>query len=61
MSSRASPAVAASLSFLLPGLGQLSIGAVRRGVLLAVPAVGLRTPPCEALPQRSPLRAPRRR
>jgi LCP family protein required for cell wall assembly len=41
MSSRASPAVAASLSFLLPGLGQLSIGAVRRGVLLAVPAVAV--------------------
>jgi LCP family protein required for cell wall assembly len=36
-----SPSMAAVFSFLLPGLGQLSLGAVRRGVLLASPAVAV--------------------
>jgi polyisoprenyl-teichoic acid--peptidoglycan teichoic acid transferase len=36
-----SPSIAAVFSFLLPGLGQLSLGAVRRGVLLASPAVAV--------------------
>jgi LCP family protein required for cell wall assembly len=36
---RPSPAVAAALSFLLPGLGQMAIGAVRRGLLLLIPLV----------------------
>lgn len=31
--------LAAALSFLLPGLGQASLGRVRRGVLVAIPAV----------------------
>jgi LCP family protein required for cell wall assembly len=38
MSPRASPAVAATLSFVLPGLGQLSSGAVLRGAVFALPA-----------------------
>lgn len=33
----ASPGRAAALSFLLPGLGQLSLGAIQRGLLLAAP------------------------
>jgi LCP family protein required for cell wall assembly len=37
----ASPAVAAILSFLLPGLGQSSVGRVRRGVLVAIPALAV--------------------
>lgn len=41
MSFAHSPPIAAILSFVLPGLGQLSLGAVRRGILLAVPAVGV--------------------
>jgi LCP family protein required for cell wall assembly len=41
MSSRATPALAAGLSFLMPGLGQASIGAVRRGILVSVPAAGV--------------------
>lgn len=36
-----SPAIAAVLSFVAPGLGQLSLGALRRGALVAVPAVGV--------------------
>ncbi len=39
MKGRPSPAVAAALSFLLPGLGQMAIGAVRRGLLLLIPLV----------------------
>jgi polyisoprenyl-teichoic acid--peptidoglycan teichoic acid transferase len=39
MSSRSSPATAASLSFVLPGLGQVAIGAVRRGRVIAFPAI----------------------
>lgn len=35
------PAIAALLSFVAPGLGQLSLGALRRGVLVALPAVGV--------------------
>jgi LCP family protein required for cell wall assembly len=35
------PAIAALLSFAAPGLGQLSLGALRRGVLFALPAVGV--------------------
>ena len=35
---RGSPAAAAALSFLLPGLGQLAAGARRRAVVLVVPA-----------------------
>jgi LCP family protein required for cell wall assembly len=38
MSRQVSPAFAATLSFLLPGLGQLSVGARRRAVLIAAPA-----------------------
>lgn len=34
-----SPAAAATLSFLVPGLGQLAVGAGRRAVLVALPAV----------------------
>ncbi|HLO34693.1 MAG TPA: hypothetical protein VK194_01360, partial [Candidatus Deferrimicrobium sp.] len=41
MSVRQSPAFAASMSFLVPGLGQISLGGVRRGVLLALPAVAV--------------------
>ena len=41
MSTHASPAVAAGLSFLLPGLGQVSAGAARRGLLVALPAVAV--------------------
>jgi LCP family protein required for cell wall assembly len=37
VSDRPSPAVAAALSFVLPGLGQVSLGAVRRGALLMLP------------------------
>jgi LCP family protein required for cell wall assembly len=37
VSSRPTPAVAATLSFVLPGLGQITLGAVRRGVLLMLP------------------------
>lgn len=37
----ASPAVAAFLSFVLPGLGQIAIGRIRRGILLALPPIGL--------------------
>ena len=36
-----SPSLAATLSFLLPGLGQLSLGAARRGVVQGLPAVAL--------------------
>ena len=35
----ASPRLAAILSFVLPGLGQLALGAVRSGLLLAIPIV----------------------
>lgn len=35
----ASPGRAAFLSFVLPGLGQIALGAVRRGLVLAVPIV----------------------
>lgn len=35
------PAIAALLSFAAPGLGQLSLGALRRSVLVALPAVGV--------------------
>jgi LCP family protein required for cell wall assembly len=38
MSAGSSPAFAATLSFVLPGLGQLSSGAMRRGVVFAIPA-----------------------
>jgi len=38
---RRSAGMAATLSFLLPGLGQAWAGSVRRGVLLAAPAVAL--------------------
>ncbi len=38
---RHSAAVASLLSFVLPGLGQVASGAVRRGLLLAIPAVVL--------------------
>ena len=41
MSGRPTPAVAATLSFVLPGLGQITLGAVRRGVLLMLPVVAL--------------------
>jgi LCP family protein required for cell wall assembly len=41
MSRKRSPAVAALLSFLLPGLGQLYVGAVVRGLLWALPTVAL--------------------
>lgn len=41
MSFERSASVASILSFVLPGLGQLSLGAGRRGVLMAVPAVGV--------------------
>jgi LCP family protein required for cell wall assembly len=37
----ASPGVAAFLSFVLPGLGQVALGAFRRGFLLGIPLVGL--------------------
>lgn len=36
-----SPALAAALSFLLPGLGQAAVGAYRRAVLVAMPAIAL--------------------
>jgi LCP family protein required for cell wall assembly len=36
-----SPALGAFLSFVLPGLGQLSLGSVRRGVLISIPAVAI--------------------
>jgi LCP family protein required for cell wall assembly len=36
---RVSPAGAAGLSFVLPGLGQFALGARRRGIVLAVPAI----------------------
>jgi LCP family protein required for cell wall assembly len=35
----ASPGLAAVLSFILPGLGQIAVGAIRRGVLLGFPLV----------------------
>ncbi|HET8570642.1 MAG TPA: LCP family protein [Candidatus Limnocylindria bacterium] len=38
---RSSPTLAGFLSFLLPGLGQLLAGAVRRGLLLALPIVAI--------------------
>jgi hypothetical protein len=38
---RSSPTVAGILSFLLPGLGQLSAGARRRGLLVALPVVAI--------------------
>lgn len=41
MSVTRSPTAAAVLSFILPGLGQASLGAVRRGILVAIPAVTL--------------------
>jgi len=37
----ASPAVAAFLSFVLPGLGQLAVGAIRRGLILGLPLVAV--------------------
>jgi LCP family protein required for cell wall assembly len=37
----ASPAVAAFLSFLLPGLGQIAVGALTRGLLLGFPLVAV--------------------
>lgn len=37
----ASPAVAAFLSFVLPGLGQIALGAIRRGLLLGAPLVAV--------------------
>ena len=39
--SRPSPGIAAALSFLLPGLGQIAVGALRRGALLLVPLVAI--------------------
>src|SRR5687767_12884013 len=39
MNSSRSPIVAAFLSFVLPGLGQLYAGRFRRGIALAVPAL----------------------
>ncbi len=36
-----SPTVAALLSFLFPGLGQSSVGRVRRGILVAIPALAV--------------------
>jgi LCP family protein required for cell wall assembly len=36
-----SPSIASILSFVLPGLGQVSAGAVRRGALIATPAVAV--------------------
>jgi LCP family protein required for cell wall assembly len=36
-----SPGVAAFLSFLLPGLGQTSMGRVRRGILFAIPTLAV--------------------
>jgi len=36
---RRSPTLAAALSFVLPGLGQLALGAIGRGVVVAAPAV----------------------
>jgi LCP family protein required for cell wall assembly len=38
---RSSPTLAGFLSFLLPGLGQLSAGARRRGLLVALPVVAI--------------------
>lgn len=35
----ASPGLAAVLSFVLPGLGQIAVGAIRRGILLGFPLV----------------------
>jgi LCP family protein required for cell wall assembly len=37
----ATPPVAAVLSFLLPGLGQASAGAIRRGALMAIPTLAV--------------------
>lgn len=37
----ASPAVAAFLSFVLPGLGQVALGAIRRGLILGIPLVAV--------------------
>jgi LCP family protein required for cell wall assembly len=37
----ASPAVAAFLSFVLPGLGQIALGAFQRGVILGLPLVAV--------------------
>jgi LCP family protein required for cell wall assembly len=36
-----SPAVAAFLSFVLPGLGQIAVGAIQRGVLIGLPLVAV--------------------
>ncbi len=41
MSFARSPALAAFLSFVVPGLGQFSLGSVRRGVLISIPAVSI--------------------
>jgi LCP family protein required for cell wall assembly len=41
MSRQRSPAIAAALSFLLPGLGQIYAGAVLRGLIWAVPTIAL--------------------
>lgn len=41
MSSDRSPALAAALSLIFPGLGQIYAGAIRRGVLWAVPTLAL--------------------
>jgi LCP family protein required for cell wall assembly len=40
-SGQAAPHTAAFLSFLVPGLGQLWLGGIRRGLLIAVPALAL--------------------
>lgn len=41
MSRQRSPALAAALSFVLPGLGQVYAGAVRRGLIWAIPTLAL--------------------
>ena len=37
----ASPAIAAFLSFVLPGLGQIAVGRIRRGIILAIAPIGV--------------------
>src|SRR6188472_523502 len=41
MSRNPSPVIAAALSLIFPGLGQIYAGAVRRGVLWALPTLAL--------------------
>ncbi|HSL34833.1 MAG TPA: LCP family protein [Candidatus Limnocylindrales bacterium] len=41
MSVSRSPSAAAVLSFVLPGLGQLAVGSIRRGLVVAVPALAV--------------------